>query len=243
MKKTVAFCLILCALLALKPAFASPGEMINSIVLDPFWGHVLLGFLIIFFLPFVVHSFIREKLAEKRARADLYFMTKYSPVFDWLKIQERAKACFLRIHSDCWEKEDLSSASEWMTTWYWQNQQLVRLKKWKEEDFVNMCDIKRIYHIKPLLFVHRNQGMGHEHSMVVIAIEAKMKNCLQVRSTGKVVEGSKRYKKVKTVWSFTLECGVWKVSDIEEDIMSIEYAKLVSDLPKIESTVASDLGV
>ena len=68
-----------------------------------------------------------------------------------------------------------------------------------------------------------------------------MKDYLQDRATGKVVEGSKRYKAVETVWSFTLENGVWKVSNIEEDTMSTVYAKMVRELPRIETTVVSDL--
>ena len=70
-----------------------------------------------------------------------------------------------------------------------------------------------------------------------------MKDFLQDRNTGKVVEGSKNYKDVETIWSFTLENGYWKVSDIEEDSMSLAYAKLVSELPSIETTVISELKV
>ena len=68
-----------------------------------------------------------------------------------------------------------------------------------------------------------------------------MKDYLQERNSGKVVEGSKRYKEVETIWSFTLQNGFWKVSDIEEASMSIEYARMVKELPKIESTVISEL--
>ena len=128
-----------------------------------------------------------------------------------------------------------------MTDWYWQNQQLVHLDRWKNEGLVNICDVKKITNIKPLLFVHRNQGEEHEDSMIVISIEAKIKDYLQDKTTGKVVEGSKRYKEVETVGSFTLEEGIWKVSDIEEDSMSLAYAKLVKELPKIETTVVSEL--
>ena len=128
-----------------------------------------------------------------------------------------------------------------MTDWYWQNQQLAHLDRWKKEGLVNVCDVKNITKIKPLLFVHRNQGEAHEDSMVVISIQARMNDYLQDRATGKVVEGSKRYKEVETVWSFTLENGAWKVSDIEEDTMSTAYAKMVKELPKIETTVLSDL--
>ena len=79
--------------------------------------------------------------------------------------------------------------------------------------------------------------------MVVISIEARMKDCLQDRNTGKVVEGSKSYKEVETVWSFTLENGCWKVSDIEEGTMSLAYAKMINELPNIETTVVSELKV
>jgi hypothetical protein len=77
--------------------------------------------------------------------------------------------------------------------------------------------------------------------MIVLSIEAHMKDYLQNRATGEIVEGSKRYKDVETVWSFTLEDGIWKVSDIDEAAMSLAFAKMTSDLPDIASTVVSEL--
>ena len=228
------------ALLAVEPAIAGPGGKIASAAFETFWGRVALGVLTIVFLPLIMYVLFQEKIAERRARKDLRFMAGYSPLFEWLKVQERAKDCFFRVHSG-WEKEDLSEVSGWMTDWYWQNQQLAHLDRWKKEGLVNICDVKKITNIKPLLFVHRNQGEEHEDSMIVISIEAKMKDYLQNKTTGKVVEGSKRYKEVETVWSFTLEEGVWKVSDIEEDSMSLAYAKVVKELPEIETTVVSEL--
>jgi predicted lipid-binding transport protein (Tim44 family) len=219
---------------------AGPGGKIARVVFETFWGRVVLVILSIVFFPFIVYVVVTEKLAERRARKDLRFMANYNSLFEWLKIQERAKDCFYRVHSG-WQKEDLSEVSNWMTDWYWQNQQLVHLDRWKREGLINICDVKKITKIKPLLFVHRNQGEEHEDSMVVITIEAKMKDYLQNRNTGKVVEGSKRYKEVETIWTFTLENSVWKVSDIEEDSMSLEYAKLVKELPQIETTVVSEL--
>ena len=228
------------AFVVVEPAMAGPGGKIASAAFETFWGRVALGVLTIVFLPLIAYVLLQEKLAERRSRKDLRFMAGYSSLFEWLKVQERAKDCFLRVHSG-WEKEDLSGVSSWMTDWYWQNQQLAHLDKWKKEGLVNICDVKKITNIKPLLFVHRNQGEEHEDSMVVISIEAKMQDYLQDRTTGKVVEGSKRYKEVETVWSFTLEEGVWKVSDIEEDTMSLAYAKMVKELPGIETTVVSEL--
>ena len=227
-------------LIAVEPGLAGPGGKIARAAFETFWGRVVLGILTIVFLPYITYVVVREKLSERRARKDLRFMANYNSLFEWLKIQERAKDCFYRVHSG-WQKEDLSEVSNWMTDWYWQNQQLAHLDRWKREGLVNICDVKKITKIKPLLFVHRNQSEEHEDSMVVISIEANMKDYLQNRNTGKLAEGSKRYKSVETIWTFTLANSVWKVSDIEEDSMSLEYAKLVNELPQIETSVVGDL--
>jgi len=231
---------VVATLLFVEPAYAGPGGKIASAAFETFWGRVVLGILTILFLPLISYVYVVEMFAERRARKDLRFMAGYSPQFDWLKIQERAKDCFYRVHSG-WEKEDLSGVTNWMTSWYWQNQQMMHLERWKKDGLVNICNVKKITKIKPLLFVHRNVTEEHEDSVVVISIEAKMKDYLQDRNTGKVMEGSKRYKEVETVWSFTMENGEWKVSDIEEDSMSLSYAKMTRELPNIETTVVSEL--
>ena len=100
---------------------------------------------------------------------------------------------------------------------------------------MNISDVKKITNIRSLLFVHRNHGQEREDSMVVISIEANKNDYLQERDTEKVVDGSKRYKEIETVWSFTPENGQWKVSDIEEGSMSLAYAKLMVELPDRES--------
>ncbi|ARU55692.1 MAG: Tim44-like domain-containing protein [Pseudomonadales bacterium] len=231
--------IVVLALTAVEPAMAGPGGKIARAAFETFWGRIILGILVLVFLPLITYMAIREKLAERRARKDLRFMAGYSAIFDWLAVQARAKDCFYRVHSG-WEQADLSGVSGWMTEWYWQNQQQVHLERWEKEGLVNVCKVKKIRNLKPLLFVHRNQGEAHQDSMVVISIEAHMQDYLMHKGTGKVVEGSKRFKDVETIWSFTLEDGVWKVSDIEEDSMSMVYTKMVSELPDIESTVLSD---
>jgi hypothetical protein len=232
--------LVLITLIITEPALAGPGGKIASAAFETFWGKVALGALTIIFLPLIIWVVAREKLAERRARKDLRFMASYSPLFEWLKIQERVKDCFYRVHS-AWDKEDMSEVRGWMTDWYWQNQQLAHLERWQREGLVNICDVKKIKDIKPLLFVHRNHGEEHNDSMLVISVDAHMQDYLQERESGKVVEGSKKYKDVETIWSFTMEDGQWKVSDIDEGSMSLAYAKLVKDLPKIEDTVVADL--
>ena len=212
MKKLILFGLFVSLMLAIEPAIASPGGKIASAVFETFWGRIILAVLTIIFLPLIIYIIICEKLSEQRARKDLRYMARYTSLFELLKIQERVKDCFFRVHSE-----------------------------WKKEGLINICGVKKITKIKPILFVHRNEGAEHENSMIVIFIEAKMKDYLKKRDSGKVVEGSKRYKVVETVWSFVLENGLWKVSDIEEGSMSMTYAKLVNELPKIESTVVSEL--
>jgi len=240
MKKLILFGLFVSLMLAIEPAIASPGGKIASAVFETFWGRIILAVLTIIFLPLIIYIIICEKLSEQRARKDLRYMARYTSLFESLKIQERVKDCFFRVHSG-WGNEDISSVSSWMTDWYWQNQQLAHLDRWKKEGLINICDVKKITKIKPILFMHRNEGAEHENSMIVISIEAKMKDYLKKRDSGKVIEGSKQYKVVETVWSFVLENGLWKVSDIEEGSMSMTYAKLVNELPKIESTVVSEL--
>jgi len=231
---------VLIALLTAEPALAGPGGKIAKAVYESFWGKVGLVLLTIIFLPLIISVIIKEKLAERRTRKDLRFMAGHSSLFEWLKVQERVKDCFYRVHS-AWDNEDLSDVSNWMTDWYWQNQQLVHIEKWKAEGLVNICNVKKITNIKPLLFVHRNQGEAHEDSMIVISIEAKMQDYLKNKKTGKIVEGSKKFKEVETVWSLTMDNDNWKVSDIEEGSMSLAYAKLTKELPDIESTVVSEL--
>lgn len=243
MKKTmlgllsILFILLLCAA---EPALAGPGGKIAAAVATTFWGKLFLGLLTILFLPLIIYVLIREKLSERRARKDLRFMAGYSATFEWLKIMERAKDCFYRVHSS-WEQEDLSQVSAWMTDWYWQNQQIVHLNRWQREGLVNICQVEKITNIKPLLFVHRNRGEEHENSMVVLSINAKMKDYLQNKASGALVEGDKSVKEVETIWSFTLEAGQWKVSDIEEGSMSLAYAKMVGELPPIETTLSPAL--
>lgn len=239
MNRKLCFALLLLLLVALfvcEPALAGPGGKIARAVFETFWGKVLLAILTIVFLPLIISILIREKLSERRARKDLRFMASYHAQFDWLKIQQRVKDCFSRIHS-AWSDEDLSQVSEWMTDWYWQNQQLVALNKWQKEGLVNICEVKKITDLKPLLFVHRNHADNHEDSLVVVSITANMQDYLAERESGKVVEGSKKFKEVETVWSLTMENGAWKVADIDEGSMSLAYAKMVKELPRIEETV------
>jgi hypothetical protein len=64
-----------------------------------------------------------------------------------------------------------------------------------------------------------------------------MQDYLQHRITSKIVEGSTDYRDVETLWTFELIQGVWKVSMIEAGNLSLGYARMTKDLPKIEETL------
>lgn len=236
------FSFLFMVFIAVEPVMAGPGGKIARAVFETFWGKLLLIVLIIFFLPMILYVLLKEKLAERRARNDLRYLSNRlnDKSFDWLFVRERALGCFHRIHS-AWSKEDVSEASEFMTHWFWQNQQIAFLDRWEREGLVNHCHVRNVTNIKPLLFVHRNDERPHEGSILILSITANMKDYLAQRETGKIVEGSDRYKDVETVWTFTLVDGKWLVSNIEEDSFSLAYAKMTKELPKIEDTVVKEI--
>lgn len=226
-------------LLLVEPALAGPGGKIAKAAFESFWGRIVLFLLVIFFLPLILYTVFKEKLAERRALKDLKFMAVHNRQFDWLLLQKRIKDCFLRVHSG-WQNEDLSRVNDWMTNWYWQNQQQVYLDDWKSKGLKNVCEVKKINSIKPILFSHRNTEVAHEDSVLIALIDAEMKDYLENIQTGEVVEGSKKLKDVETVWSLIMEDGVWKVADIEESSLSLAYAKMAKDLPAIETTLLAN---
>ena len=67
--------------------------------------------------------------------------------------------------------------------------------------------------------------------------EVTMSDYLQNLETKEIVEGSKEYKSVTTVWIFTLEEDGWKVSGIEEAGTLMQFIKTLKHLPPVESTV------
>ena len=224
---------VVLTLIVVEPALAGPGGKIARAMFETFWGKVLLAVLVIILSPLIMYTVIKEKLGERRARKNLRHLAKENPNFEWLNIKQRATDCFHRIHA-AWSKEDVSEATGFMTQWYWQNQQMVFLDKWEQEGLVNHCTVKRLSGIKPLFFTPRNDGKPYEGSLLSLSITATMQDYLAERAGGKVVEGSKKFKPVERIWTFTMNDGKWKVSGIEEGDMSLVYAKMMLELPVLD---------
>jgi hypothetical protein len=218
-------------------AFAGPGGKIAKAIAETFWGKVILLALTIFFLPLIIYVLLKEHRAKKRVLNDLKVVARVSPDFDWIKLRKRIQDCFHRVHA-AWEKSDVSEASEWMTDWYWQNQQMVFLDRWERDGLVNICEVDKINYIKPILFSFRSdEKRPGEGSELAVLIEAKMKDYLERKSDGKLVEGSRKKKDVERVWSFTYENDQWVVSNIDEGSNSLEYIEMMKTVPKIEEAL------
>jgi hypothetical protein len=222
------FCLLLPS-----TVFAGPGGKIAKAVFETFWGRMLLGILIVVLLPLIAWVAIKEHFAKKRALKHLGIVGSALPDFQWIKIRKRVKDCFTRVH-DSWDKTDVSAAADWMTPWYWQNQQLVYLDRWEREGLVNCCEVFKIKKMFPILFSYQSeQDQPGEGSELAVIIEAKMTDYLMRKSDGKVIEGSTRKKDVERIWSFTFENGQWLVSDIDEGSNSLAYVDMMKNLPAI----------
>ncbi|MEN8216371.1 MAG: Tim44-like domain-containing protein [Pseudomonadota bacterium] len=212
------------------PAFAGPGGKIASAIFHTFLGKVLLFILAILFFPFILYSLVREYLAERHTLKDLRQLAKVNKLFDWLTLRDRITDCFYRIHT-AWRKEDMSEAEDWMTDWYWKNQQLVYLDQWAKEGLINHCRVKKITGIKPLFLAFRGDEKEPNGSRLVVSISADMEDYLAKRDSGEVVEGKKGFQEVETIWTFRVQNGQWVVANIEEDTLSLDYAQLANELP------------
>ena len=237
-KKLLGICLIflMVAFIFIQPAYAGPGGQIAKVLAKTFWGKMVLGLLSVILLPMGVYLYIKQQLAQRRAFKDLKYMAQYDPNFEWPRARERILDCFCRIHAS-WKDEDVSDACEYMTDWYWQNQQLVYLDRWHREGLRNVCEIKKIRTVRPLLFIHRNDDVAHEGSLLVVSITANMKDYRVQRETDSVVEGDRKFRDYETIWSFTLVEGRWRVSNIEAAGCEFDYVFQVKNVPKIEKTV------
>jgi Tim44-like domain len=218
---------------------AAPGGKIASAIFRSFWGRILLATLILIFAPFILYTYIVESLAERRTQRDLKRLSQLSPQFDWIPLKERITECFHRVHS-AWHKEDMQQAAQWMTDWYWQNQQIAYLDRWEESGLVNHCNVGSLKYIQPLFLRVCDRAQSHHEpsydgSRLAVAITANLEDYLAERETGKVVRGEKGYSDMTAVWTFQLKDGQWIVANIEEDSMTMTYAKMVNEIPHLFS--------
>ncbi len=200
------------------------------------WIKITAALAALLVLPFIMLGLLKELKAEKRTLSDLGFVTRYNHRFNWSQIKERVTDCVKEVHHAEIDS-DMPVVSDCMTDWYWHNQQSVFLKKWRNEGLLNVIHIKQMARIKPLLFVHRNNGSLQEGSILVLSVRVNMQDYFIDRHSGKLIQGHKNYQMVEKLWSFTYTSGKWRISNIEDNSQRNHYAKLGSYLPKIEETL------
>jgi hypothetical protein len=130
-------------------AWAAPGGKIVTGLFKTTWGKILLGILFVLFSPLIAYVVIKERIAEKKTLGHLRRLAAVDPNFDWMTVKDRVTDCYHRVHS-AWREEDMGQASEWMTSWYWQNQQMAHLNQWERDGLVNHCRVKSITNVRPL---------------------------------------------------------------------------------------------
>ena len=124
-----------------------------------------------------------------------------------------------------------------MTDWYWKNQQLVVLDRWAAEGLVNHCEVKSVSRLRPILVLPSGAENAFQGSKVVIEISAEMQDFLARREGGEIVEGSKSFKQVASLWTFELADGRWRVSNIEDSALMSDYLDMLASQPRAEAAV------
>ena len=188
------------------------------------------------------YGYFRQKWAERKVLKDLKFMAEKSGRFSWEHIKLRASDCIYRFHAP-WREKDEQDIELWMTTSYWQKYKGPFLEKLKNEDLINICNIKDIMQLRPIYFLHRNVGGRDEKSTIVLSVIARVQNYLAASSSGELIEGSKDFQDIQTVWCLELVNGVWLIEDVQESDVISNYINKIRELPEIEETLLKPVKV
>ena len=108
----------------------------------------------------------------------------------WLNLEKNVSNVFSRVYL-AWNKEDMKEVSSYVNHWYWQNQQLIHLDRWKSENLKNVCKLESISNIKPL-YLEISDEENFEGSKIAFSITGSIEDYLINRDTHKVVQGKKR---------------------------------------------------
>lgn len=218
-------------LIFVDPVYAGPGGTIVKAVFKTFWGKVLLFVISIILFPLIIYIKFREYFAVKNCKKELAKLQLVNDDFRWSKLEKNVKQIFERVYL-AWSKEDMSTVSNYVSHWYWQNQQLVHLDKWKSENLKNICSLESVGKIKPLhLEISNNENL--EDSRVAFSIEGNIKDYLIDKTTRKIVKGNNNYGDEERIWVFEYTKGKWLLDDIQDGDLSLAFAKLDNIIPEV----------
>ncbi|HEB62149.1 MAG TPA: Tim44 domain-containing protein [Bacteroidetes bacterium] len=204
---------------------AGPGGKIARVLFDSPLGKIVLIILTIVLLPVIIYVNLKEYFGTRKTKKDLKELAKENyELFDEIILKNRVTDIFNRVHKG-WSNQNMEECSEYMSDWYWQNQQIVYLDKWKKQGMVNICNVKKINHIKPL-HIRVSNNKDFNGTRIMYAISANMEDYLVKKTNSAIIEGKKGFRDVETVWTIVLIDGIWKLDNIEESVMTLKYAKM-----------------
>jgi hypothetical protein len=210
------------------PAFAGPGGVFKAVA-ETFWGKVGLLALVVVFSPLLIWYYGRRYKHCKAVKKDLEALAAVYPQYRWLDVKDNATEIFTWVWS-AWSQEKMSLASEHVTHWYRQNQQLL-LDQWQRDGVENFCRLERITNIVPL-YVEHKEGENGNGSRLVLEIDAVVVDYLKDRTSGKIVKGDTKSGDLETIWTLMWQDQKWKLNLIEDSSEEFSYLGLPSKLPE-----------
>ncbi len=233
-KRLLLTILIITLLFYVDPVYAGPGGSVAKALFKTWWGKLLLFVLFIVLFPLIVYTRTIEFFAVRKAKKQLMQLGLKNKDFSWLNLEKNVYNIFTRVYL-AWSKEDMSEVKEYVNHWYWQNQQMVHLDRWKSENLKNICRLQSISKIKPLYLEISNED-NYEGSKVAFIINANIEDYLIDRDTRKVVEGKSGFSDEENIWIMEYTEGKWVLDDIRDGSLSLAFAKLENVVPEFSLT-------
>ena len=221
--------------LFIDPVYAGPGGAVAKALFKTWWGKLLIGVLTIIFLPVIFYVRTIEFIAVKKTKKQLAKLGLMNKDFMWLNLEKNVSNVFSRVYL-AWSNENMKEVSSYVNHWYWQNQQLIHLDRWKKENLKNICKLQSISNIKPL-YLEISNNKNFEGSKIAFSITGNIEDYLINRDTHKVVQGKKGFDDETKIWIMEYNKGHWLLDDIRNDEFSLSYAKLENIVPSPEGVI------
>ena len=231
-KLTIFITLIVVLFLFIDPVYAGPGGTVAKALFKTWWGKALLGLLTIILLPLIFYIQVIEFIAVRKAKKQLAKLSLINKDFSWLNIEKNVSNVFSRVYL-AWGNENMNEVSSYVNHWYWQNQQLVHLDRWKNENLKNVCKLQSISRIKPL-YLEISEEKNLEGSKIAFSITGNIEDYLINRDNKRVVEGKKGFNDETKIWIMEYTNGSWLLDDIRNDEFSLSFAKMENVVPSFE---------
>lgn len=232
-KITLVLTIFFVLFLFIDPVYAGPGGTVAKALFKTWWGRILMSLLAIILLPLIFYIRTIEFIAVRKAKKQLAKLGRLNKDFMWLNLEKNISNVFTRVYL-AWNKEDMKEVSSYVNHWYWQNQQLVHLDRWKSENLKNVCKLENISNIKPL-YLEITNDQNFEGSKIAFSITGSIEDYLLDLKTSKVVQGKRGFYDETKIWIMEYTDGKWLLDDIRNDEFSLSFAKLENVVPVLEN--------